>query len=208
MFAAPVPGQPPASNPIYQSEAVHLFIERALEILPDFNPDDQDANTIAEICSRLDGNPLAIELAAARLNLLSLKEIAARLDNLFSLLASGPRSAEPRHQTLLATIEWSHNLLSEPERILFRRLSVFSGGFSLEAAEVICGREGIQQQDVLSLLGQLAAKSLLQIEPARPETNLTTRYRLPGTICSYARIRLDEAGETDRLLGWHSEYFR
>ena len=119
-----------------------MFDERAANANPAFALDEKNAADVVQICKRLDGIPLAIELAAARIKVLSVQEIAARLDDRFSLLTAGSRTAIPRHQTLRATIDWSHDLLTEPERILLRRLSVFAGGFTLEAAEAVCG-EGL-----------------------------------------------------------------
>jgi len=196
---------------ILQSEAVSLFIERATDILPDYQPDEMDMSTIALICLRLDGIPLAIELAAARINLLSVQEIANRLDSRFSLLTGGRRTALPRHQTLLNALEWSYDLLNWPGRILFRRLSIFASSFELEAAESICSNKGIRKDEVLSLLGRLVNKSLLQVEPAQQSVvrgmELSTRYRFLDTICSFARLKLDDAGETGWMYERHADYF-
>jgi non-specific serine/threonine protein kinase len=192
---------------IFQSEAVSLFIERAADILPDYQPSEIDAPTIAQICLRLDGIPLAIELAAARMNLLSVQEIAARLDRRFSLLTDGSRTALPRHQTLLAAIEWSHDLLGEPERILFRRLSIFAGSFTLEATEDICASQEIASDEVLTLLGRLADKSLLKVESAPQDPDLATRYSLLDTIQSLGRLKLDDAEETSWMLDCRTGYY-
>ncbi len=192
---------------LFHSEAVRLFIERAAENFPGFLPEPQDAEAIAQICLRLDGIPLAIELAAARTNLLSVQEISTRLDHSFRLLTAGYRTALPRHQTLQAAIEWSFDLLNQPEKALFRRLSVFTGSFALEAAESICGDREILRDDVLTLLGRLVDKSLLQVEPTLPGTDLATRYRFLETICSFARMKLDEAEETSWLLDRHANYY-
>jgi predicted ATPase len=166
-----------------------------------------EAPTIAQICLRLDGIPLAIELAAARMNLLSVQEIAARLDDRFNLLTGGRRTALPRHQTLRAAIEWSHDLLNQAERVLFRRLSVFAGSFTLEAAEAICASQEIRSDEVLSLLGRLVDKSLLTVEPAPKESDLATRYRFLDTIHSFGRLKLDEAGETRWMRDRHAAYY-
>lgn len=199
------------------SEAVRLFVARAASAVRGYQPADADAAAIAQICLRLDGIPLAIELAAARMTLLSAREIAARLDSRFSLLTSGQRTALPRHQTLQAAIEWSHDLLSATEQCLFRRLSVFAGIFTLEAAEVVCaspetGEEpdesaAIDSEDVLTLLGRLADKSLLQVIPSQQDSLLATRYRFLDTVCSFARIKLQEAGERASLRARHAAYY-
>jgi len=192
---------------IVQSEAVSLFIERTADILPGYRPGEAEAATIAQICRRLDGIPLAIELAAARMNLLSAQEIADRLDSRFSLLTAGRRTALPRHQTLQAAIEWSYDLLREAEQALFRRLSVFAGSFTLEAAEAVCAGEDIQRQDVLTLLGRLVDKSLLNVDPRIQDAELATRYRLLDTICSFGRLKLDEAAETRRMRDRHGAFY-
>ena len=192
---------------IYQSEAVRLFIDRTADILPGYEMDDIESSTVAQICLRLDGIPLAIELAAARMNMLSAKEIAARLDNRFSLLTGGNRTALPRHQTLSAAIEWSHDLLNEDERILFRRLSIFAGSFTLEAAEAISVSQDIPGESVLTLLGKLVDKSLLIVEPAPHYPDLATRYRFLDTIRSFGRMKLEEAGETHQILEQQTSYY-
>jgi non-specific serine/threonine protein kinase len=192
---------------IFQSEAVSLFIERVGDAQPGYQPQAAEALTIAQICLRLDGIPLAIELAAARMSLLSAQEIASRLDQRFSLLTRGRRTALPRHQTLRAAIEWSHDLLSAAEQTLFRRLSVFAGGFTLEAAEAICAGQGIEQDEVLALLGRLVDKSLLQVQPAPPDGALSTRYHYLDTIRGFARLKLDEAGETGWVRDGHAGFY-
>ena len=195
------------SNRIRQSEAVSLFIERTTDVLPGYAPADAETHTIAQLCLRLDGIPLAIELAAARMNLLSAHEIAARLDRRFSLLTDGSRTALPRHQTLLAAIEWSHDLLSEPERILFRRLAIFSGSFTLEAAEAVCPGDPIHPDEVLSLVGRLVDKSLLTVEPQSRNLDLPTRYRFLDTISTFGRLKLDEANEEREMRNRHAAYY-
>jgi non-specific serine/threonine protein kinase len=159
---------------------------------------------VAQICRRLDGIPLAIELAAARIKILSVDEIAVRLDDRFSLLTAGSRTAVPRHQTLRATIDWSYDLLTEPERILLRRLSVFAGGFALEAAEEVCSR-GMKRSDILDLLGRLVDKSLVIVE-ANVEIS-ETRYRLLETIRQYALEKLIELGEAPAIRDQHLGYY-
>jgi non-specific serine/threonine protein kinase len=192
---------------IVQSEAVNLFIERTGDVLPGYWPGQAGAATIAQICRRLDGIPLAIELAAARMNLLSAQEIAGRLDSRFSLLTAGRRTALPRHQTLQAAIEWSYDLLEEAEQALFRRLSVFAGSFTLEAVEAVCAGEDIPRQDVLTLLARLVDKSLLNVDPSLQDVELPTRYRLLDTICSFGRLKLDEAGRSGRMRDRHAAYY-
>jgi predicted ATPase/DNA-binding SARP family transcriptional activator len=192
---------------ILQSEAVSLFVERAGDALPGYQPGEADAPILAQICRRLDGIPLAIELAAARMSLLSAQEIAARLDSRFSLLTGGRRTALPRHQTLQAAIEWSYGLLEPAELTLFRRLSIFAGSFTLEAAEAVCADEVIRRDEVLTLLGRLVDKSLLNVEPAPQDTELATRYRFLDTIHSFGSLKLGETGETWRIRDRHADYY-
>src|SRR5690606_8287096 len=145
-----------------QYEAVKLFIERATAVRPDFQITNANAPALAEICSRLDGIPLAIELAAARVGVLDLQQIAARLDDRFRLLRHGRRAGSlPHQQTLEALIDWSHDLLTPEERLLFRRLGVFVGGRTLDAIEEVCAGEGIDQLEILDVLQQLVNKSLI-----------------------------------------------
>jgi non-specific serine/threonine protein kinase len=184
-------------------ESVRLFIERATVIQPQFSLTDQNANAVVQICRRLSGMPLAIELAAARVKMMTVEEIASRLDDRFSLLTSGNRSALPRQQTLRATIDWSHDLLSEAERVLFRRLAVFAGGFTLHAAEAICSQKELERSDVLDLLGRLVDKSLVVVDAASRET----RYRLLETIREYGFEKLKDAGEETLVRDHHLEFF-
>jgi predicted ATPase/DNA-binding SARP family transcriptional activator len=194
-------------DPKIASEAVGLFIERAADVLPGYQPRAADTSIIAQICTRLDGIPLAIELAAARMNLLSAQEIAARLDNRFNLLSDGYRTDLPRHRTLRAAIEWSYDLLSLPEQVLFRRLSVFTGSFTLEAVEATCTGMVIHPPEVLSLMGRLVNKSLLNVEAAQRGGDLPTRYHFLDTIHSFGRLKLEEAGETGLLSDQHAAYY-
>jgi predicted ATPase/transcriptional regulator with XRE-family HTH domain len=182
------------------NEAGQLFIERARNIQPSFTRSDANAETIARICRQLDGMPLAIELAAARTGLLSLGQIEARLKDRFQLL-SGGHITLPRHQTLRATIEWSYDLLSEAEKILFRRLSVFAGGWTIEEANSICTAD---RNDVLDLLAGLVNKSLVVVERG---LDGEVRYRMLETIREYAAERLRSAGEKDELRARHFDYF-
>jgi predicted ATPase/class 3 adenylate cyclase len=194
----------PPIESLTQYESIRLFIERAEMVQPDFSLTMNNASSIAQICRRLDGIPLAIELAVARVKVMNVEQVAARLDDRFRLLTGGSRNALPRHQTLRALIDWSFDLLSEIESILFRRLSVFSGGWTLESAEAICAGDGIDKYDVLDLLTQLVNKSL--VIPDR-ESEHETRYRMLETIRQYAREKLFEAGEGDLVRERHLEYF-
>jgi len=184
--------------------SIELFDERAGNAKSGFKLDERNATSVTQICQRLDGIPLAIELAAARIKVLSVDEIAARLNDRFSLLTAGSRTAIPRHQTLRATIDWSYDLLTEPERVLLRRLSVFAGGFTLEAAEAVCS-EGMKRSDILDLLGRLVDKSLVIVE-ADSEVN-ETRYRLLETIRQYALEKLVETGEASLIREQHLDFF-
>jgi predicted ATPase/class 3 adenylate cyclase len=183
---------------LVQLEAVQLFVERATAANPQFRLTDRNASYVAQICRRLDGIPLALELAAARVTLFSPQQIASRLDNRFKLLTGGSRTALPRQQTLRALIDWSYDMLSEPERALFRRLSVFAGGWTFEAAESIGG-----DLDMLNSLTQLVNKSLVTVDDESGQT----RYRLLETIRQYCRDKLSEVGAADELRNRHLEYF-
>jgi predicted ATPase/DNA-binding SARP family transcriptional activator len=184
--------------------SIKLFDERAGNAKSGFVLDERNASTVAQICRRLDGIPLAIELAAARIKVLSVDEIAARLDDRFSLLTAGSRTAVPRHQTLRATIDWSYDLLTEPERRLLRRLSVFAGGFTLEAVEAVCS-QGMKQSDILDLLGRLVDKSLVIVEADSGVGE--TRYRLLETIRQYALEKLVETGEASVIRDRHLDFY-
>lgn len=184
--------------------SIQLFSDRAGIAKTGFVLDERTASFVAKICQRLDGIPLAIELAAARIKMLSVEEIAARLDDRFSLLTSGSRTAIPRHQTLRATIDWSYDLLTEPERILLRRLAVFAGGFTLKAAESICS-EGMKQSDILDMLGRLVDKSLVIVE--RASATGDTRYRLLETIRQYALEKLTGTEEARAIREQHLQFF-
>jgi predicted ATPase len=184
------------------SESARLFLERAQAVRADLEVSDDDVPVLAEIVSRLDGIPLALELAAARVGMLSLAQIATRLDDRFALLSRGPRTALPRQQTLAGAIDWSYSLLSDLERILLRRLAIFAGGFSLEAMETVTTGPGLDPGDVLDLIANLAAKSLVVVTGQ----GSSQRYRLLETIRAYAADKLDGTGEgadlRDRHLAW------
>lgn len=210
-WEAPVLSLPPPGRAEPQdflaSEAARLFVERAADARPEYHPDDNETTAIATICLRLDGIPLAIELAAARMNIFSTAEIAARLDQRFSLLTGGYRTALPRHQTLQAAIDWSYNLLAENEQTLFRRLSIFPGSFTLEAGEAICVDPEIPGEDFISLIGRIVDKSLLQVEPAAQDPAQPTRYRFLNSIHTYGRIKLEESGEAGQMHRQHACYY-
>ena len=195
--------QLPTPEALTQYEAVGLFIDRALAVNNNFAVTNANALAIARICRRLDGVPLAIELAAARVQALSPEQIAARLDDSFRLLTSGSRTAIPRHQTLRAVVDWSWELLSEDERRLLRRLSVFTGGWTLEAAEAINAEEGVEAFEVLDLLTQLVSKSLVIWQ----EGQVMPRYHLLETVRQYAHGKLLDAGEEDDMRQRHTEFF-
>ena len=191
-------GSPIPLHDVDRYEAVRLFAERAALVVPGFRIDGANAAAVVQICRRLDGIPLAIELAAARVRLLTPHEIVARIGDRFRLLAGG-RRALSRHQTLRTAIDWSYDLLDEEERKLFRGFSVFTGGWTLEAAETVCEDDG----DVLDLLTRLVDKSLVAIE--RTETS-ETRYRMLETTRQYAQDKLMEAGEMTELRARHGQW--
>jgi predicted ATPase/DNA-binding XRE family transcriptional regulator len=186
-----------------RADAVRLFVDRARAVRPDFTLTVETAPMIARICRRLDGLPLAIELAAARVNVLAPKQIAARLDDRFRLLTGGHRAAPRHHQTLRGLFDWSYDLLSPSERALFRRLSVFSGGWTIEAAEAVCAGSGVDPSDVLDVLASLVTKSLVL---AQEEPDGAVRYRLLETLREYGAERLDRS-ERAAVEETHSRYF-
>lgn len=183
-------------------ESVRLFIERAAAVRPGYALTEENAPAVAQICRRLDGIPLAIELAAARVEVLAAGQIARRLDDRFGLLTGGRRTALPRHQTLRAAVEWSYALLSEPERRLFARLAVFRGGWTVEAAEAVCACELLPRAGILDLLRRLVDKSLLITREANGEM----RYSRLETIREYAEEKLRETGELEHVRRRHLAY--
>jgi predicted ATPase/class 3 adenylate cyclase/DNA-binding CsgD family transcriptional regulator len=185
------------------NEAVELFSDRARRVRPDFRGTDETAVAILEICRRLDGLPLAIELAAARMRALSPAEILDGLHDRFRLLTGGARTAVRRQQTLLASVDWSHALLTQPERILFRRLAVFVGGFDLDAAQSVCGSSDVQRYQVLDELTLLVDKSLVVAD----DTSGRTRYRLLETVRQFAAEKLSESGEADTVRTCHRDHY-
>jgi predicted ATPase/class 3 adenylate cyclase/DNA-binding CsgD family transcriptional regulator len=184
-------------------EAIELFADRARHARPDFTPSDDNAAVVAEICTRLDGLPLAIELAAARVRALSPSEILDSLHDRFRLLTGGARTAVRRQQTLRASVDWSHALLTEPERVLFRRLAVFYGGFDLDAAQTVAGSGAVERYQVLDQLTLLVDKSLVVADNSRGRT----RYRLLETVRQYALEKLSESGEADPVRSRHRDYY-
>jgi non-specific serine/threonine protein kinase len=231
-LALPDPQQSAQPHALREIEASRLFVERAAAAAPSFALTDQNAAAVAEICRQLDGIPLAIELAAARVKALPVEEIAARLEDRFRLLTGGSRTALPHHQTLRALIDWSYDLLGDPEQVLLRRLSVFAGGWTLEAAEAVCGDRDARRQtggrpidpvaspeeassspasgdwrlasdEILDLLSSLVDKSLVLYEDRGREP----RYRLLETVRQYGWDRLLEAGEAEAVRARHWEYF-
>jgi predicted ATPase/DNA-binding CsgD family transcriptional regulator len=193
----------PVVESLSQYESTRLFIERTTAVKPTFTLTEHNAPAVAQICYRLDGIPLAIELAAARTKVLSVEQIAERLDDSFGLLSAGGRTAMPRHRTLHATMDWSHELLPEEERTLFRRLSVFAGDFTLEAAESVCAGEDLQREEALDLLSHLVDKSLILVAEQGGEA----RYRLLETVRQYGWEKLSVSGEERQLRERHAGYY-
>jgi predicted ATPase/class 3 adenylate cyclase len=202
-MALPDPQHLPAVEILTQYDSVRLFIERAVSAKPDFVLTSANGPAVAQICARLDGIPLAIELAAARVKGISAEQISTRLDDRFRLLTGGSRTALPRHQTLRAMIEWSHDLLTEPERVVFRRSAAFVGDWSLDAAEAVCQGDPIAPADVLDLLLRLVDRSLV----AANERGGQERYRMLESIADFARQKLAESGEEDAVRERHLEFF-
>lgn len=195
-------------------DAIQLFIERVSAVLPGFRLNTENAPAILEICRRLDGIPLAIELAAARAKVLTVQQIATRLDDRFNLLTAGTKGTLPRHQTLRAAVDWSYDLLTEPERVLLRRLAAFAGGWTLEAAEAVCADDGglaaqgpsnpISRADVLDLLSHLIDKSLVLAET---QHGAEARYYFLETLRQYAAEKLEDAGEATLVRDRHRDWY-
>ena len=197
-----LPAEDAGPGEIESSPAIRLLLDRASAVRRDLATDVTTLSTLARVCRALDGMPLAIELAAARLRTMSLDQLANRLDDRFRLLTGGSRTALPRHRTLRAVVDWSWELLTDAERVVLRRLSVFSGGAGLEAAERLCAGDAVESGQVLELLTALAEKSLVVSEGDR-----APRYRMLGTIKEYAEQRLAEAGESELSRRAHLAYF-
>lgn len=190
-----------------QFESVRLFIDRAVAAQPKFRVTNQNVLAIAQICYRLDGIPLAIELAAARISYLSTEQIIQHLNDRFRLLKGGGRTGLPRQQTLRALIDWSYNLLVEAEKVLLRRLGVFAGSWTLEAAEKICSGEGVENYEVLDYLIQLVKKSMVLAEESSGGRGAEVRYRMLETIRQYSLEKLQLAGEEKQVQLKHLNYF-
>jgi len=200
----------PVSTPqprqvVTRYESVRLFVDRAGAVQPSFTLTDQNAWTVAQICGRLDGIPLAIELAAARVKVLPVAQILGRLEDRFRLLTSGSSAALQRQQTLRAAVDWSYELLEPKEQQLFQRISVFAGGLFLEAAEAVCSGDGIGEEEILDVLEHLVDKSLLIPEEG---SEGTARYRLLETLRAYGKERLQQGGRGDIYLVRHGEFYR
>jgi predicted ATPase/DNA-binding XRE family transcriptional regulator len=207
ILSLPNPQRMSLSDLLMQYEGIRLFVERASAAKSDFTLTERNTLSVAQVCQRLDGMPLAIELAAARVKMMAVSEIAKRLDDRFDLLTAGSRTALPRHQTLRAAIDWSYDLLSEPERIFLSRLSVFAGGFTLDAAEEVAAGGNVLKPQVTHLLGQLINKSLVTVAARLEDSESETRYGMLETIREYAREKLDESDETERLRQQHCDFF-
>jgi predicted ATPase/class 3 adenylate cyclase len=193
----------PSLEALTQYEAVRLFVDRAVAVLPSFQVDNKNAPAVAQICHQLDGIPLAIELAAARVRVLSVEQIARQLQDSFRLLSGGSRVALPRQQTLRALIDWSFDLLAEAERILWLRLAVFNGGWTVAAAEAVCGDEKLDPLEIFDLLTRLADKSLVNVDAS---TELT-RYGMLETIRQYCLEKLRAAEDEKNTRQRHLAYF-
>lgn len=201
----PLPVPPPADLTPETYPAVRLLHDRAMAVRPGFQLDDDGAQAAARICRQLDGMPLAIELAAPWLRVLSPAQLAERLDDRFALLTGGSRTAMPRHQTLRAVVDWSWELLSEPERILARRISVFPGGATLAAAERVCAGDDLPAGRVLATLSGLVGKSILGVTDGPDGTG--PRYRMLDTVRAYCLEQLSQAGEARRIRDGFSGYY-
>ena len=193
----------PAAEEMTRYDAVRLFLDRARLRLPGFDLTRDNTDAVAEVCQKLEGIPLALELAAAKVKVLSVGQIARRLDDSLDLLTGGSRVALPRHRTLRGTLDWSHALLPEEERMLFRRLSVFVAGFALRTAERICAGDGLVEGDVLGLLSRLVDKSLLLVIEGEDEA----RYRLLEMVRQYAEEKLCSSGEEVALRSRHARFY-
>lgn len=201
----PVPGREDGPQvPLAESDAVRLFAERAAAVVPEFALTEENEEVVAEICRRLDGLPLAIEMAAVRLRVLSVPQLLERLDDRFRLLTGGSRAALPRQRTLRALFEWSYDLCTPKERLLWERISVFSGCLEIEAAEQVCAGDGIEREEVLELVAGLVDKSVL----LREERDGVVRYRLLDTVRRFGRELLTASGQEATLNRRHRDYYR
>ncbi|MGH9186016.1 MAG: ATP-binding protein, partial [Acidimicrobiales bacterium] len=193
----------PSLAAVTASEAGRIFVDRATRVRPNFRLSGANVEAVATICERLDGIPLAIELAAARVRVMSPQQIVTGLEDRFRLLTGGARSALPRQRTLEASVDWSHDLLTDQERIVLRRLGGFAGTFTLDGDEAVAGGRGIDDHAVLDLLTGLVDRSLVQVRDDGPHA----RYRLLETIRDYARRRLVDAGEAAEVSDAHLEFY-
>lgn len=201
-LSMPDAGHLPSVDRLTEYEAIRLFVDRARAVKPEFVLTEANATGVTQLCQRLDGIPLAIELAAARVKALSVQQIIAHLDERFRLLTGGSRTALPRHQTLRGLMDWSHGLLSEPERALFRRLSVFAGGWTLGAAEAVGADGAVERYDVVELLGRLVDKSLVLVDEQSGEA----RYRFLETIRQYGLEKLIETADGKGARDRHRDF--
>ena len=199
----PVPSKETPSERVAEFPAARLFLDRAAAVRPDLTPDGPALDAVAVICRRLDGIPLALELAAARLAGLQPLELADRVRDRFAVLTSGDRTAEARQRTLRSAVDWSHNLLTQQERVLFRRVAVFRGGWTLTTAEAVVTDTELPAQRVMELLERLARQSLIVID----QSGGHTRYRMLETLRQYATGKLEEAGDTTEMYAAHAAYF-
>ncbi|MFD3441270.1 ATP-binding protein [Streptomyces sp. NPDC058685] len=189
--------------PLTESDAVRLFADRAAAVLPHFGLSDENTGAVRELCRRLDGIPLALELAAGRLAALSLDQLLQRLDDRFLLLTGGSRGALPRHRTLRTAVGWSHELCTPEERLLWARLSVFAGRFDLEAVEYVCSGHGLPAEQVLDVLSELLAQSVV----FREETPAGVRYRMLDTVRAYGAEWLEALGDSLRMRKRHRDWY-
>ena len=199
----PDPGRLPSAESVADSPAAQLFVRRANEASPGFSLNQNNAGTVAAICWRLEGLPLAIELAAAQMRFLGPTTLLSRLDQV--LQSPGARDLPPRQRTIRATLDWDHDLLSEKERAVFRRLGAFAGGFTLQAAEAVLAGEPVSEVEIFALMGQLVEKSLVMAVDG--EASDTTRYRMLEPVRQYSLQRLEESGETDAVRSLHAQFF-
>ncbi|HEX6711704.1 MAG TPA: tetratricopeptide repeat protein, partial [Rubrobacter sp.] len=193
-----------AADALMRYEAIRLFVDRARLRLPDFGLAQENAGAVARVCRKLEGIPLAIELATARMGALAVEQVAQRLEVSLDVLQGSDRTAAPRQQTLGATMDWSHDLLSENERVVFRRLSAFAGGWTLEAAEAVASGEGVKEDEVLDLLSRLVDKSLVVAEASGKGG---VRYRMLEPVSQYARAKLEEGDEAEHVRRRHAVFF-
>jgi predicted ATPase/DNA-binding SARP family transcriptional activator/DNA-binding CsgD family transcriptional regulator len=203
-LSLPDPEAAPTVEDLMGTEAVRLFVDRSRSRLPSFELTRENARAVATICLELDGIPLAIELSTARMGALAVEQVAERLEDSLKLLTGGDRTVAHRHQTLRATLDWSYELLSQPERVLFRRLSVFAGGWTLEAAEVVGAGNGIEEGDVLELLSGLVNKSMVVVDPSGGDG---LRYGMLEPVRRYGQERFGESAETDAVRRRHAYWY-